>query len=255
MTDMRRWWWIGVIAVGLLVVACEANDDGGAGGGADVVGGADVAGAGDVGGGEEVGTAFLGLYRVDSWLLNQGACEAGGAPVLADGQSWAFGVVWDDRYPTLFDPAVVVAPCSDEADCVRHLDAGRSGTALGLARVYVLTEGDDAAGWGGVQGTPTPLLDAHWWSDAHGPEGEHDGQCRFYLVKAALTAPAEGRLRFELRYYLVDVPPGTTPSGDPGCVLSDALAAVDQGTCVGFESLDAVYEKPLVIPPEEGDGG
>jgi len=245
---MRRPVWIALISVSLVLAACEANDsDGGAN---DVgAGGLDVA-SGDDGGGA-ADTAFTGLYRVESWLLNQGVCEAGGEPVLADGQSWDFGVVWDDRYPELYAPAVVVAPCADEADCVSLLDAGRSGTALGLARVYVMSEGSDAEGWSGVMGTPAPILDRHWWSDTHGPEGEHDGLCRTYLVKVALTAPAEGRLRFELRYYLVDVPLGTTPSGDPGCVLADAIGAVDQGTCIGFESIDAVYETPLVIPSED----
>ena len=69
-------------------------------------------------------------------------------------------------------------------------------------------------------------------------------------MKVALSAPAEGRLRFELRYYVVDVPLGTTPTGEPGCVLADAIGAVDQGTCIGFESIDAVYETPLVIRAE-----
>ncbi len=99
--------------------------------------------------------------------------------------------------------------------------------------------------------TPAPLLETHWWAADYGPGGEHNGLCRAHVVKVALTAPTEGRIRFELRYYVVDVPLGTAPSGAPGCVLQDAIAAVDQGSCIGFESIDAVYEKPLVIPPEE----
>jgi hypothetical protein len=171
--------------------------------------------------GGDGGSAFQGIYDVDTWTINDGTCDAEGPSVLETETQTMFYLKNESFLGIEF---LNLKFCDDQNDC--ETLAGDPET-IHLGR-YGFDQGGDGGGW-----------TSEWYS---GFENDMTGLCEgsYFVVK--LTGEAGASVRVEAR----ETPAGGFPPGEDGfCDDEPGKAAAEGQPCTGFEVITASFVSDL----------
>lgn len=171
--------------------------------------------------GGDDGTAFEGIYSIDTWTENPDDCNSDGDSILADQTDTAFYL---ENANFLGSDFVTGTTCADVDACA--MDAAESDFVL---LGFNFNEGNDTDGWESGAG-------AFLSNDGQG------GPCTGAVFLQFMSSPADGVIRIETQNKeIVDLPAGS----DGSCDTDVAIEMEPDLPCTSLEVIEGTFAQDL----------